>query len=102
MTETFLKNLDILIHFTLSKPVFRVFGDYLKCFKWFNNNKGIILQNGEQNIKIEIIKLKELKLKFLTYITRVSPEVLHKPNVHALELLRTVNINSALRLTSPY
>ena len=27
---------EILIQFTLSKPVFRVFGDYLKWFKCFN------------------------------------------------------------------
>ena len=28
---------DILIQFTLSEPVFRVFGEYLECFKYFNN-----------------------------------------------------------------
>ena len=40
MTGTFKKKnfKDILLQFTLSKPVFRVFGDYFKCF----NNKMVI------------------------------------------------------------
>ena len=38
---------DILIQFTLSKPVVRVFGDYLKCF----NNR--MVQGNKTNIMFE-------------------------------------------------
>ena len=37
--NVFRKFNDTLIQSTLNKPVFRVFGDYLKCFKYFNNIK---------------------------------------------------------------
>ena len=39
------------MQFTLSKPVFRVFGDYLKCFKCFNNKT---VQGNKTNIMFEI------------------------------------------------
>ena len=40
---------DILIQFTSSKPAFRVFGEYLKCFKCFNNK----MVQGKTNIMFE-------------------------------------------------
>ena len=40
----------ILIQFTLSKPVFRGFGEYLKCFMCFNNK---MFQGNKTNIMFE-------------------------------------------------
>ena len=41
---------DILIQFTISKPVFKVFGGYLKIFKCFNNK---MVQGNKTNIMFE-------------------------------------------------
>ena len=55
MTETIFKNFkDILIQFTLSKSVFRVFGEYLKCFKCFKNK---MVQGNKTNIMFESINI---------------------------------------------
>ena len=48
---------DILIEFTLSKPVFRVFVEYLKCFKCFNNK---MVQGNKTNIMFESKKGKHI------------------------------------------